>query len=110
MLAPEEFNPFAWHVAEQRPAMQLDSNNAGMTELLLGITPPPLAHQLNGGVENVYFRSMRSGDVIASSSSVVDYRERDGRLGRMLLTVTEDRWTNGDDELIKIHRFTLIRY
>jgi len=39
-----------------------------------------------------------------------EYREREGRLGLMLFTVTEDNWTNEDDELVKTSRSTLIRY
>ena len=38
------------------------------------------------------------------------YREREGRLGLMLFTITEDNWTNQDDELLKTSRSTLIRY
>ena len=39
-----------------------------------------------------------------------EYREREGRLGLMLFTVTEDNRTNQDDELVKASRSTLIRY
>ena len=39
-----------------------------------------------------------------------EYGEREGRLGLMLFTVTEDNWTNQNDELVKTSRSTLIRY
>jgi hypothetical protein len=53
---------------------------------------------------------MRPGDVIRSVDALVDYREKPGRLGRMLLTTTEQRWTNQEGQLVKTQRDILIRY
>ena len=36
--------------------------------------------------------------------------EREGRLGLMLFTVSEDLWTNQDNERVKSSRMTLNRY
>ena len=66
---------------------------------------------LNGGLTVEYTGvHMRPGDVIRSVTNLVDYSERTGRLGLMLFTTTEDRWTNQDGALIKVQRAVLIRY
>lgn len=114
IVAPEEFNPFAWLSAEeQAPATSTssgDENNPDRTELSLGITPPGLKFQLNGGMEVEYGEPMRPGDVITATNRLADYTERPGRLGLMLFTVFEDTWTNQDDAFVKRTRSTLIRY
>jgi hypothetical protein len=53
---------------------------------------------------------MRPGDVIRSVMRLDEYSEREGRLGLMLFSVNETRWTNQDDALIKVTRDILIRY
>jgi hypothetical protein len=53
---------------------------------------------------------VRPGDVITSVTRLAGYSEREGRLGLMLFTTTEDTWTNGDGALVKKSRMTLIRY
>lgn len=113
IVAPEEFNPFAWMVAEEERLPQPDSadpNDPNRLERSLGITGPGLAYQLNGGMEVSYGCRMRPGDVIISESRLAEYHEREGRLGLMLFTVSEDTWTNQRDELVKRTRSTLIRY
>jgi hypothetical protein len=111
IVAPEEFNPFAWMVAERAdPVAALPGNDLDYPECLLGIPGPGLAHQLNGGVQVEYGARMRPGDVITSVGRLAGYSERAGRLGLMLFTVTEDAWTNDDGDLVKLTRSTLIRY
>jgi hypothetical protein len=108
-VAPEEFNPFAWDVAEleDRGVDELDPD---LIEASIGIPGPGLSFQLNGGVEVTYGERMRPGDVITSVERLAEYRERPGRLGTMLLTITEDTWTNQHGALVKVQRSTLIRY
>ena len=53
---------------------------------------------------------MRPGDVITSSTTLGEYKEREGRLGLMLFTITVDTWTNQRGETVKTSRGTLIRY
>ncbi|GAA5056872.1 hypothetical protein HNP84_007121 [Thermocatellispora tengchongensis] len=111
IVAPEEFNPFAWMTADgPRAGARQAGNDPGSTEKQLGITPPGLRNQLNGGVEVDYGVRMRPGDVITSVTRLASYAERSGRLGPMLMTVFEDTWTNQRDELVKRSRMTLIRY
>ncbi|MET9089464.1 MaoC family dehydratase N-terminal domain-containing protein [Streptomyces sp. NPDC004237] len=111
ITAPEDFNPFAWLAAEQPTApTDAEENDPNSVERTLGVTPPPLKFQLNGGMEVDYGVPMRPGDVITSENRLVSYAERPGRLGLMLFTVTEDTWTNQHGELVKRSRMTLIRY
>jgi N-terminal half of MaoC dehydratase len=111
IVAPAEFNPFAWLVAEERaPDVEIAGNDPNRTELVLGIPGPGLEFQLNGGLEVEYGVPMRPGDVVTAVSRLAEYRERPGRLGLMLFTVTEDTWTNQNDEMVKRTRNTLIRY
>jgi hypothetical protein len=53
---------------------------------------------------------MRPGDVITSVRSLAGYSEREGRLGLMLFTLSQDVWTNQDNEVVKTTKSTLIRY
>lgn len=111
IVAPEEFNPFAWMVAERdEPAAARPGGDLDHPERLLGIPGPGLGHQLNGGVAVRYGARMRPGDVITSVSRLTGYSERGGRLGLMLFTVTEDTWTSDDGNLVKVATSTLIRY
>jgi hypothetical protein len=112
IVAPEEFNPFAWMTAESEsagssPGGQHDPNR---TELSLGIAGPGLQFQVNGGIEVEYGVRMRPGDVITAESRLAGYTEREGRLGLMLFTASESVWTNQAAELVKRSITTVIRY
>ncbi len=112
VVAPEEFNPFAWMTSEPPgvPRSNQLRNDPGRTELVLGIEPPALKFMLNGGMEVEYGVRMRPGDVITSVTTLGGYREREGRLGLMLFTTTDNVWTNQDGEIVKRHSGTVIRY
>ena len=109
-FAPEEFNPFAWAVADKTGRTDVDILDPAYNEKMLGIDGPALTFQLNGGLEVTYYARMKPGDVITSVERLADYNERPGRLGLMLFTIKEDTWTSHAGELIKIERSTLIRY
>ncbi len=111
IVAPQEFNPFAWMAAsEVKSDVVVEDNNPDRTELTLGLKGPGLKFQLNGGMEVEYGVPMRPGDVITSVSSLAGYSEREGRLGLMLFTVNQNTWTNQNGEVVKTTRSTLIRY
>jgi N-terminal half of MaoC dehydratase len=113
IVAPEDFNPFAWMVVEEEQAQggaDLGDNNPNRTELSMGVPSPGLKFMLNGGLEMEYGVPMRPGDVITSVSRLGGYTERPGRLGLMVFTVFEDTWTNDRNETVKVSRSTLIRY
>jgi hypothetical protein len=92
MVAPRDFNPFAW-VREFHPEAY---------PWMRGMGTEPGSRGLNGGQRSFYFEPIRPGDVITCSASLADAYEKDGRLGTMLFLVDETRWTNQRDELVKI--------
>jgi hypothetical protein len=111
LCAPEDFNPFAWSTAfsTRSPAAQTTELSHGIEETL-GVAGPSLPFILNGGMDTTYGVPIRPGDVITSVNRLVGYEERAGRLGQMLLTVTEDAWSNQSGEGVKTVRVTTIRY
>lgn len=111
IIAPDEFNPFAWMVAEKYdPPIKVEGLDPGRTEKMLGVEPPAVKFQLNGGQDTEYGVTMRPGDVITSLMTLGSYSERAGRHGLMLFTIFEMTWTNQRDELVRRTRRTLIRY
>jgi hypothetical protein len=113
IVAPEEFNPFAWFTADG-PVMpsnyEGEIRGAGPEESL-GVPEPETSFILNGGLELVHGVRMRPGDVITSGlTKLVEYRERQTRLGLMLITITETTWTNQQDEMVRVTRGTGLRY
>ena len=111
IVAPQEFNPFAWMSAAGPPRPGAPTRNGPGPEQALGIAPPATSEMLNGGLDVTYTKiPMRPGDVITSVGVLTEYRERQGRLGLMLFTITEDRWTNQNGETVKTSRNILIRY
>jgi hypothetical protein len=111
IVAPEDFNPFAW-MAQSTVLAAPDGEGGAQSvpEALLGATVPPTTAMVNGGLEVEYGVRMRPGDVITSVSTVGEYKEREGRLGLMLFSSTVDTWTNQRGETVKTSRNTLIRY
>ncbi|MDX6742168.1 MaoC family dehydratase N-terminal domain-containing protein [Actinocorallia sp. A-T 12471] len=116
LVAPLDFNPFAWGSAEVAGTgveIDLDASyrSSGAMEHFLGVTPPELKRALNGGVSADYTGvPIRPGDIITSASAVSGYSQRTGRLGPMLMTDVATTWTNQDGAEVKTQRMTLIRY
>jgi hypothetical protein len=110
IVAPEEFNPFGWMVAEERSLMNAKPTAVG-PEQDLGL--PILGTRANivAGLEVEYTKvRMRAGDVIRSANLLGGYEEKEGRMGLMLFTKMETRWHNQRDELVRTFRLNLIRY
>jgi len=99
IIAPQEFNPFAWPV-ERKEAIRLGGP----------IGKEPGQRVLNGGSEARYGVPMRPGDVIRSGTKLVEVYEKTGRLGVMMFLINETTWTNQTGELVKVDRKTSIRY
>lgn len=116
LLAPREFNPFAWAVADEQkfgPAASATPEQlaAGAIEHLLGVEPPQLYRALNGGVSCQYGAArMRVGDVITATATIAEYGTKESRLGSMLLTTIDTVLTNHDRQHIRTDRLVLIRY
>jgi hypothetical protein len=110
IVAPEEFNPFAWMRADPPGDMGVEAARP-WPELKLGVPCPEFKANIFAGVEMEYTKvRMRPGDVIKSAIRLAGYHEKPGRLGLMLFTTREDRWTNQKGELVRAMRATLIRY
>ena len=112
MVAPAEFNPFAWTVAERVVAGSslVDAGDPDQLEKMAGIPGPGLKFRLNGGLETRYGVPVRPADVITSVRRLGEYSEREGRLGLMLFGRTDEVWTNQRGEFVKNIINTVIRY
>ena len=99
IIAPEEFNPFAWPI-ERREATRLGGPQG----------KEPGQRGMNGGSEATYYTPMRPRDVIRSSTKLAEVYEKTGRLGVMMFLVNETTWTNQEGERIKVDRKVSIRY
>src|SRR5262249_41183775 len=89
IVAPEDFNPFAWMAAStaHRPR-EKPAGAHTLPEEMVGGTSPPTTAMVNGGLQVEYGARMRPGDVITSVSTIGEYSEREGRLGLMLFSTT----------------------
>ncbi len=65
---------------------------------------------LDGGSEWEFFQPIRPGDRITVVARLADLRETEGRMGTMVVRVTEVTYTNQFDELCTIQRMSLINY
>jgi hypothetical protein len=113
IVAPEEFNPFAWFTADGPvlpPTYEGQIRGSGPEESL-GVAGPTTNFIMNGGLEMVHGARMRPGDVITSGlTKLIEYRERATRLGLMLITITETAWTNQEGEMVRVTRGNGLRY
>jgi hypothetical protein len=100
IIAPQDFNPFAWPVDRQPGALPAGPGRGGGAGG--GI--------MNGGQTDTYGVPMRPGDVIAARARLRDWEERTTRLGETLFVFNETEWTNQDGDLVKRRVSTVIRY
>ncbi|KAA9105904.1 FAS1-like dehydratase domain-containing protein [Microbacterium rhizomatis] len=116
LVAPEEFNPFAWAVASRSPdpeefgLREDEMIAADCQERLLGISPPAMSTGLFGAYSVSYGVPICEGDSIASQSSLRGYSERESRRGLLLTTTLEDRWINQRGEFVKSVVREIVRY
>jgi N-terminal half of MaoC dehydratase len=113
VVAPEEFNPFAWYTADgpNVPPSYEGSIRGGGVEEQFGVKAPETNFIMNGGLEMQHGARMRPGDVITSGlTKLVEYRERETRLGLTLFTISETPWTNQNGEMVRITQGTGISY
>ncbi|MBI1885599.1 MAG: MaoC family dehydratase N-terminal domain-containing protein [Chloroflexi bacterium] len=69
-----------------------------------------LKRVLNGGTDIEYFDDVCAGDVLTATSQLVDIQEREGRLGPMLITITEFTYRNREGKVVAKARGTGIAY
>ncbi|GAT14640.1 FAS1-like dehydratase domain-containing protein [Mycolicibacterium thermoresistibile] len=101
LIAPADFNPFAWPVTR---------GDDGPSALVMPAPGEPGQRMLNGGVAFQYGVPMRPGDVIRGRWRIKDATERAGRLGQMLYIRLERQLHNQHDEWVRTRVDTLIRY
>jgi hypothetical protein len=101
IIAPPDFNPFAWPVTVERPPRPAATNTARSSRGRRG---------MNGGQVDTYGVPMRPGDVIGARARLRDWDERDTRLGLTLFSFSETEWRNQQGELVKRRVATAIRY
>jgi acyl dehydratase len=100
LVAPRDFNPFAWVRAFRPDAYPW----------MRGMGTEPGTRGLNGGQRSLSFAPVGAGDVITVTARLVDAYEKPGRLGTMLFLVDESRWTNQRGELVRLGLRTSIYY
>jgi hypothetical protein len=110
LVAPEDFNPFAWMAAGPGGVRGTRDNDPQGTEKILGVEPPAVGFQVNGGITVTYGERMRPGDVVTSVSTLGGYHQRTGRLGLMLFTTVDTTWTNQNGGVVRRSQGTVIRY
>jgi hypothetical protein len=101
IIAPDDFNPFAWAVPMTRP---IPGGALPGQEVKKG------ENILNGGMTDRLGVKIRPGDVIATRSRLTHWEERQGRNGLTLYTYTETEWTNQKGEIVKTRVKTTIRH
>jgi N-terminal half of MaoC dehydratase len=101
IVAPEDFNPFAWAVPTA--AVQASGAQPGQQTRRGG-------NVMNGGQADTFGVRMRPGDVITSRSRLSHWEERQGRNGLTLFVYNETEWRNQHGELVKRRISTGIRY
>ncbi len=63
---------------------------------------------LDGGIEYEFLYPIQAGDTLASLERIVDIREREGKMGRMVFLTTEITFTNQNGTLVAKARQSLI--
>ncbi len=99
IIAPNEFNPFAWPLEREIAAGRATPQGAGVG-----------TRGMNGGQVETFGVPIRPGDVITSRTRLKEWNERTTRLGLTLFTFTETEWRNQNDEHVKTRISTGIRY
>lgn len=70
---------------------------------------PKLDRSLNGGTEYEYLANVYAGDVLVATSRFVEFKERQGKVGDMLI-ISREATFRRDDEPVAIMRATVINY
>lgn len=101
VVAPPDFNPFAWPLERPAPAAPGVMGARPDGKCLTG---------MNGGQTDTYGVPMRAGDVISERRRLLDWWEREGRLGHTLYVRNEIEWRNQREEVVRTRLSIGIRY
>lgn len=110
IVAPEEFNPFAW--STQKPSIKDPKvSQTAFSEQELGVKPPEYSAILLTEIRESYGDTrIRTGDVIRSTVRISKYFEREGRMGHMLYTTLANEWFNQNDGWVRTTESVFVRY
>jgi hypothetical protein len=108
IIAPRDFNPFAWPV--ERPGMRARPAGSPGGPGRAGGGGGRRLRNMNGGQTDTYGVPMRPGDVITARSRLRDWEQRETRLGETLFVFSENEWTNPRGERVRLRVSTGIRY
>jgi hypothetical protein len=97
IIAPRDFNPFAWPVSPPPVALLHGPEGVSLTSL-------------NGGQRETYGVAQRPGDVISERGRIHDFNERQGRFGLMLYVDVETEWSNQAGAFVRRRISTYVRY
>ena len=70
----------------------------------------PFKRRLNGGNEYELLKPVQSGDVITATTKLAELLERDGKMGKMLIMISETTYRNQDGDVVLKARRTGISY
>jgi hypothetical protein len=103
LLAPEDFNPFAWP-APRSPGVRARTDDDRRPD------PARVRGRVNGGCEVRYGAPMRTGDRIRRRVRLQGWRVAESSRGTLLLVDYEHEWRNDRDELVRTAVYTLIHW
>jgi hydroxyacyl-ACP dehydratase HTD2-like protein with hotdog domain len=70
---------------------------------------PKLTRSLNGGTEFEYMQPVLAGDELTAITKIVDLKEREGSIGKMVI-ITRETTYRRDSEVVARMRATVINY
>ena len=70
----------------------------------------PFSRGLDGGSEWEYFLPVRPGDTITVTQAIIDFSEKHGRLGTMLIETRQNSFVNQRGELVATEKTVGISY
>ena len=70
----------------------------------------PFSRGLDGGSEWEYFVPVRPGDTITVTQQIIDFSEKHGRLGAMLIETRQNSFVNQRGELVATEKTVNISY
>lgn len=115
VVAPEDFNPFAWPLIGRQSAAGSDAMDEFGLPVPTRRRAGPAAGDvpiggMNAGREDWYHARMRPGDAISSRSRLADWELKTTRFGPSLFATIESEWHNQHSELVRVRRQSTLRY
>ncbi len=104
IVAPEDFNPFAWSLEPRQVFMTEENLKEPTLRMGLGW------NILNGGGGHEYLERIRPGDMITARTVLDDIYIRQGKQWPMILFIRKSTWTNQHGQVVRITKGTSIRY